>query len=207
MKIAVIGATGNAGSAITIEAVKRGHQVTAFVRKTVEIKDVNIVVKDVFDLTTDDIKGFDVVVNTFANHQKPELILDAATHLIHLLRGTKVRGVFMLGAASLENVTGNLLLEDLKSIPGSDEWINEPQHGFYELTFLRWIKDVDWVGFPPQSNFIVGEATKYELTHDKIVLDSEGNSHVTTGNMALAVLDELETPTIHQNRLSVTDAV
>lgn len=206
VKIAIIGATGNAGSAITTEADKRGHEVTAFVHSDTNISGIATITKDIFALTLADVKDFDVIINTFANHKQPELILDAATHLIHILRGTPVRAIFMLGAASLINTTGRQLLEDLKQLPESAAWINEPQHGCYELTFLSWVKDVNWIGFSPQSNFLVGEPTAYMLTQGKIVEDAAGQSHVTTGNMALAVLDELETPTTNQSRLSVSDA-
>jgi len=38
MKIALIGATGNAGSRILDEALRRGHHVTAFVRDARKLK-------------------------------------------------------------------------------------------------------------------------------------------------------------------------
>jgi len=39
MKIGIIGATGNAGSAIYQEAVQRGHEVTAIVRNEAKAKE------------------------------------------------------------------------------------------------------------------------------------------------------------------------
>ena len=67
MKIGVIGATGKAGSLILKEAIDRGHEVTAIVRDASKLNDRNVSVleKSIFDLTTDDVKQFDVVVNAF----------------------------------------------------------------------------------------------------------------------------------------------
>ncbi|EPR4929610.1 NAD(P)-dependent oxidoreductase, partial [Listeria monocytogenes] len=59
MKIGIIGATGRAGSRILEEAKNRGHEVTAIVRNAGKItqthKDINILQKDIFDLTLSDL--------------------------------------------------------------------------------------------------------------------------------------------------------
>nr|MCG0056567.1 NAD(P)H-binding protein [Escherichia coli] len=67
MKIGVVGATGKAGSFIVKEALNRGHDVTAIVRDAskVEEKDGRTLEKDIFDITANDIEGFDAVVNAF----------------------------------------------------------------------------------------------------------------------------------------------
>ncbi|KZN96073.1 hypothetical protein AZI98_10735 [Aeribacillus pallidus] len=54
MKIAVIGATGKAGSLIVKEAKERGHDVTAIVRNASKVTDVPAVEKDIFDITSED---------------------------------------------------------------------------------------------------------------------------------------------------------
>lgn len=67
MKIGIIGASGKAGSLILKEALTRGHDVTAIVRDEakVQIQGASVLEKDVFDLKSEDIKGFDVIVNAF----------------------------------------------------------------------------------------------------------------------------------------------
>ncbi|SDP73475.1 hypothetical protein [Selenomonas ruminantium] len=65
MKIAVVCANGKSGKLIVKEAVDRGLDVTAVVRgenKSVATKTIS---KDLFDLTIEDLKGFDVVVDAF----------------------------------------------------------------------------------------------------------------------------------------------
>lgn len=66
MKIGIIGATGNAGRALYAEAVKRGHEVTAMVRKpdrarTLLGPHVAVLAKDAFDLVSDDLRGFEIM--------------------------------------------------------------------------------------------------------------------------------------------------
>ena len=73
MKIAVVCANGKAGTLITKEAVERGLDVTAIVREENKTVAQNVIIKDLFDLTTEDLAGFDVVVDAFGAWAEPEL--------------------------------------------------------------------------------------------------------------------------------------
>ncbi|HET9895877.1 MAG TPA: NAD(P)H-binding protein [Streptosporangiaceae bacterium] len=94
MRIGIIGRTGNAGRALCAEAVNRGHQVTAIVRNPDTAAallgpGVAALAKDAFDLAGDDLRGFDVIIDTFSiapsqAYQHPDL----AARLVALLRGT-----------------------------------------------------------------------------------------------------------------------
>ena len=104
MKIAIIGASGKAGSLILKEAVTRGHEVTAIVRDASKLEDQNVAVieKTILDLTSDDVKNFDVVVNAFgAPLGEEQAHVDAGHALIEALKGTNTRGVIVGGAGSL----------------------------------------------------------------------------------------------------------
>ena len=65
MKIAVICANGKAGKLIVKEAVDRGLDVTAVVRGENQTAAQKVLQKDLFDLTADDLKDFDVVIDAF----------------------------------------------------------------------------------------------------------------------------------------------
>ena len=68
MKVAVIGATGKAGRLIAKEAKSRGYEVTAVTRPSSIGRledDYPVIAKDIFDLTSEDFRGFDVVVDAF----------------------------------------------------------------------------------------------------------------------------------------------
>lgn len=72
MKIAVICANGKAGQLITKEAVNRGLDVTAIVRGENKSAAKKVITKDLFDLTAEDLKGFDAVVDhSVHGHLKP----------------------------------------------------------------------------------------------------------------------------------------
>ncbi len=76
------------------EAVSRGHQVTAIVRDASKLQDKNVAVieKNIFDLTSDDLKTFDVVVNAFgAPLGEEQAHVDAGHALIEAIKGTNTR--------------------------------------------------------------------------------------------------------------------
>ena len=104
MKIAVVAAAGKAGRKIVREAADRGMDVTAFVRTASEIDGAHTtVVRDIFDLTAEDLAGFDAVVDAFGAWT-PETLPQHSTSLAHLcdiLSGTDVRLLVVGGAGSL----------------------------------------------------------------------------------------------------------
>lgn len=66
MKIAVVCASGRAGKLIVEEAISRGHEVTAVVRDPDKAPQATkVIVKDLFDLTFDDIKDCEVIIDAF----------------------------------------------------------------------------------------------------------------------------------------------
>lgn len=84
--------------------------------------DVAVLAKDAFDLVSDDLTGFDAVIDAFsAAPAQAYRHLDLAARLVSLLRDTQTpRLVFIVGAGSL--ATGqdhHLLIEDLRRSPGA----------------------------------------------------------------------------------------
>src|SRR5690606_1041547 len=104
-KIAVIGASGKAGSRIAKEAADRGHRVTAIVRDRSKIADprFQIVEKDIFRLTAEDLVPFDAVVNAFgAPPGREQQHVEALGVLIRTLAGaSRTRLIVIGGAGSL----------------------------------------------------------------------------------------------------------
>ncbi len=210
MKIAIIGATGMAGTALYKESVSRGHEVTAIVRhkdKAVSLlgDGVKVIDKDVFELTNFDLKGFDVIVNAFATAPaKAYLHLDLAAKLVSLFRETNnPRLFFILGAASLLDDNGKLFLDTLKTVPDAASWISIPTEAYKTLNFLRSIENANWVGVSPSAEFVAGEATVPVLGKDHLLTSSNGKSVVTNGTMAVAILNEIENPQFICTRFTV----
>lgn len=91
-KVAVVCAAGKQGKLLVDEAVSRGYAVTGFVRGNAKVENVQAktVVKDLFDLTKDDLSGFDVVIDAFGAWAPEVLPLHRTLlkHLCDILSGT-----------------------------------------------------------------------------------------------------------------------
>ena len=216
MKIGIIGATGMAGQDIFREAVKRGETTVAIVRDGAKAREMfgdqaQIIEKDAFDLTATDLAGFDAIVDGFGT--SPD---QAHTHndLVRQLvvaapssSGQSPRLLFILGAGSLTNpATGELALEDIRQVPGSEHWIAIPIAALEQLEYLRTVDTAEWVGISPQMTFAPGPATVPQLGKDHVLNDAQGQSHTSAGTMAVAVLDELQNPKHYNTRFTVCDA-
>ncbi len=212
MKLAIIGAAGTAGSAIYKEAVKRGHEATGIVRNAERAKealgnDASLLVKDAFELQRDDLAGFDVVINAFATEpSKAYLHVDLTAKLIAQFRETlQPRLFFILGAGSLLDANEQPFVETLKSLPEAEAWISIPVNQFKQLEFLRSVDNVDWVGVSPSAEFLEGESSNPVIGKDHLLTAADGKSHTTNGTLAVAILNEIETPTINRSRFTVSD--
>lgn len=214
MKIMVLGGGGRAGQAIVQEAVKRHHDVTVVTRDARSSQarvpaGVAVLERAPLALTPEDVAGYDAVVDAVGipwGSGHGYLHLDIAAHVIALLRGQKTRAVFILGSASLAMPgQDHPAIEDFPEVAASQPWYDGARYQYYEWQYLRWVDNVDWVAFSPGEAFMTGPASGYQLGADTLLLDATGQSHVTTGNMALAILDQLEQPTAHQKRLAVAD--
>ncbi len=213
MKITIIGATGMAGKEVVSEALKRGHQVTAIGRNSEKLAGLgqdaklSTLAKDAFKLTFDDLKDSDIIVDAFAARpDQAYLHVDLATKLIAMFRGQKQRLIFILGAGSLH--TGDdhhLFVHDMEKNPKVQAIIEVPRNQFAELTFLKTVRNVDWTGVSPAINFHPGAAKEKLLGKDDLLFNEKGVSETSAGTMAVAILDEIETPAHHQERFTVAD--
>ena len=103
MKIAVICANGKQGKLIVKEAIARNASVTAVVRGENHSAATNAIKKDLFDLTIDDLEGFDVVIDAFGAWTEETLPLHSTSlkHLCDLVSGKETRLLVVGGAGSL----------------------------------------------------------------------------------------------------------
>ena len=189
MKVAVLGASGRAGSEITKELAARGHTVTAIARKPEAIPSapgVTAVAGDASDAAAlpDLIKGSDAVISA--------LHFDVPADAI--LAELKTAGVPRLlvtgGAASLEVAPGVLLI-DTPAFP--EEWKPLAVGGLDFLKALRGETEIDWTFFSPAALFEPGERTgQYRLGTDRLLTDDAGVSRISFADYAIAMVDELE---------------
>lgn len=206
MKIAVICANGKAGQLITKESVNRGLDVTAVVRGENKSAAKNVIVKDLFDLTADDLKGFDAVVDAFGAWA-PDVLPQHSTSLKHLcdiLSGTDTRLLIVGGAGSLYvNAEHTVRVMDGPDFPDMFKPLAAAQGKALEE--LRTRNDVKWTFISPAGDFRPdGERTgKYILGGEELVLNSKGESVISYADYAVAMVDEIVGGNNIHKRISV----
>jgi uncharacterized protein len=207
MKIGIIGASGKVGSLILKEAVSRGHQVTAIVRDKSKLKDTNVAVleKNILDLTQDDVKQFEVVVNAFgAPLGEEQAHVDAGHALIEAVKGTDTRIIVVGGAGSLyvdENKTVRLI-----DTPEFPDFVKPTAKGQgRNLQELQTTTDITWTFLSPSAFFDAeGKRTGfYKSGKEHLLVNSKGESYISYADYAIAVLDEIENPQHINERFTV----
>lgn len=206
MKIAVAAANGKAGKLIVEEAVKRGMDVTAIVRGVNKTVAPKAVVKDLFDLTREDLSGFDVVVDAYGNWTPDavDLIPAATVHMAKALAGTDTRLLVVGGAGSLYvDPEHTKTVVDVTPFPEAAMPVVNG-HG-KALAQLREFTDVNWTYVSPAGDFQAdGERTgKYILGGEELVLNSKGQSVISYADYAIAMVDEIESGKHVKERISV----
>ncbi|TZG36661.1 NAD(P)-dependent oxidoreductase [Agrobacterium sp. B1(2019)] len=199
-KIALIGASGNAGSRILKELSDRGHQVTAIARNPEKIASLpNVVAKkgDVFDQAglSELLKGHDAVISSV--HFTAS---DPAT-LIEAVRASGVQRYLVVGGAgSLEIAPGKRVV-DLPDFPTA--YKAEATKGAEFLDRLKQEKQLDWTFLSPSAEFVPGERTgKFRIGRDNLLSNGEG-SRISFEDYAIALVDEIEKPQHSRQRFTV----
>lgn len=195
MKIAVVCANGHAGQLITKEAVDRGMDVTAVVRGENKSAAPHDITKDVFDLTSDDLAGFDAVVDAFGAWT-PETIPGipaAMKHLADIVAGTDTRLLVVGGAGSLFVNPEHTVTVDMGPDFPEDWKPLSAAHG-EGLADLRSRTDVKWTYVSPAADFQAagGRTGSYILGGEELRLSEDGVSEVSYADYAIAMVDEIE---------------
>lgn len=206
MKIAVICANGRVGKLIVKEAVDRGLDVTAVIREENRTVTKNVIQKDLFDLNSADLEGFDVVVDAFGAWKEEELPNHSKSlkHLCDILSGQKTRLLVVGGAGSLYvNPEHTAVVSDGPDFP--PQFLPLARAQGKALTELRERNDVQWTFISPAGDFQAeGERTgKYILGGEELVLNSKGESVISYADYAIAMVDEIVNGNNIQKRISV----
>lgn len=207
MKIGVIGATGKAGSRIAAEAKSRGHEVTAIVRNAAKLEDksLSVLEKDVFHLTSEDLKVFDVVVNAFgAPLGQEHLHVDAGRVLIEAIKGTVHTRLIVVGGA------GSLYVDEAKTVkvidtPDFPDFVKPTAaNQAKNLEDLQKSEGIKWTFVSPSAIFAIGKRTgAYQTGKDNLLVNSKGESYVSYEDFAVAIVDEIEHPKHLNERFTV----
>ncbi|MGE7992370.1 NAD(P)-dependent oxidoreductase [Pseudomonas sp. NPDC089554] len=200
-KIAIIGATGRAGSQLLEEALRRGHEVLAIARNPSALQGragVTVKALDVNDgaALQAALSSVDAVLSAaqFATLE-PEAIIAPAKH-------AGVGRLLVVGGA------GSLLLPSGQRVIDSpdfpEEYKAEANGGVRFLEALRQETGLDWSFLSPSAEFFEGERTgQYRLGKDHLLIAEDGNSSISFADFAIAMLDELEQPAHSRQRFTV----
>jgi len=209
MKIAVVAANGKAGMLIVKEALDRGHEVTAIVRGENKSAAPSALIKDVMELSMDDLKDFDVVVDAVGawTPETVNIVPEAAKHLAGVLAGSDVRLVVVGGAGSLfVNPEHTQTVLDVTEFPAEALPVVEAHQ--VALDELRTYADTKWTYVSPAGEFVAdGERTgEYILGGEELTLNSKGESTISYADYAIAMVDEIEKGDHIKERISVVSA-
>lgn len=205
MKIAVVCANGKAGKLIMQEAMERGLDVTAVVRGENRTVAKQVIKKDLFDLTADDLKDFDVVIDAFGAWT-PETLPQHSTSLKHLcdiLSGSSIRLLVVGGAGSLY-VDPAHTAQVMDGVDFPDMFKPLATNMGKALDELRARSDVKWTYISPAADFQADGAKtgKYILGGEELTLNGKGESVISYADYAIAMVDEAISGEHIQERIS-----
>ena len=206
MKIAVVCANGKAGKLIVEEAVNRGMEVTAIVRGENKTIAPRAIIKDLYDLTAEDLADFDAVVDAFGAWV-PETLPQHSTSLKHvcdILSGTTTRLLVVGGAGSLfVNPEHTATVSEGPDFPDAFKPLAAAMGE--ALNELRERNDVRWTYISPAGDFQAdGERSgEYLLGGEELTLNERGESIISYADYAIAMVDEIEKGNHIQQRISV----
>ena len=211
--VLLIGATGFVGSAVLNELVSRGHKVTAVVRnieKVAKSELVDAVKEDVaiVDAIAKLAEGKDAIISAYnpgwTNPDIAALISENYPKILSAAKKSGVERLLIVGGAGTLFCAPGLRVVDSGAIPAEIMGGVRPLGDFYLNTLMN-ENDIDWVFFSPAGVFDQeGKKTgNYRLGKDDLIVDGEGNSHISVQDYADAMVNELEKPAHHKERFTI----
>ena len=192
MNLAIVGSTGNIGSRVLDEALRRGHKVTATSRdpaKLVARPNMSAKAASTADVAglAGILRGHDAAIISLKwNEADIHAVLDA------IRRAGVKRCLFVIGAGSLLRKDGRTHFDHM-----AEKGIQPPTSKPAALAFeeMKKATDLDWTAISPAASIQPGERTgKFRLGLDHLIEDDKGQSLISREDFAIAILDEIESP-------------
>jgi hypothetical protein len=209
-RISVLGGTGYGGGAVVREAARRGHEVTAFSRKAPQdpVPGVTYVAGSALDRDIlEQAAEADVVFEALSPRgDMVGKVEDVFTQLLVVAQKSGARLGVLGGVSSvLVSVDGPRLF-DVSTPP--PEVLPEVELGLFKLEALREAPEtLDWFYVSPAAEFGAWvpsvETGSYRTSDDVLLTGPDGKSEISAGDLAIAVLDEIEEPAHHRVRFHV----
>ena len=211
--VLLIGATGFVGSAVLNELVSRGHKVTAVVRNIEKVAKGELLDAVKADVANVDAiaklaEGKDAIISAYnpgwTNPDIATLISENYPKILSAAKKSGVERLLIVGGAGTLFCAPGLRVVDSGAIPEEIMGGVRPLGDFYLNTLMN-ENDIDWVFFSPAGVFDQqGKKTgNYRLGKDDLIVDAEGNSHISVQDYADAMVNELEKPAHHKERFTI----
>ena len=192
MNIVLAGATGNIGSRVLDEALRRGHRVTGLSRDPAKLaarEGLQAKKASTTEVTAfaDALRGHDAAILSVKwNENDVHRVLDA------LRKAGVKRCLFVVGAGSLLRSDGRTHFDHM-----AEKGIQPPtsKPAALALAEVQKVTDLDWTAISPPASIQPGERTgKFRLGRDHLLEDDKGKSEISREDFAIAILDEIEKP-------------
>jgi putative NADH-flavin reductase len=207
MNVVVYGATGNSGSEIVKELLRRGHKATAVSRKVDSIKAEQGVTAKADDLSDVNsiaaiVTGADAVVSAYAPPvDNTDAIVGVTEREIAAVKKAGAKRLLVVGGAGLLEVAPGVTLIKSGHLPA--EYLPIATSHEKALEVLR-KSDVSWTYLSPAAYFVPGERTgKFRLGTKELISDAKGESKISFADYAIALVNEIEKPAHERASFSV----
>lgn len=201
MKIAVIGATGKAGSRVVHELLARGHRVTGIARHPEALP-----AHSALTVRPGDARAPETLAPLLAGHDAvvsaTRFLQVEASLLIAAVKKAGVKRLLVVGGAGTLITASGQELVDTPGVPPTSK--DEALAGRAFLALLRADPDLDWTYLSPSGMFAPGERTgKFRLGLDHLLIAADGKAGISMEDFAIALADEIEHPRHSRRRFTV----
>jgi putative NADH-flavin reductase len=212
MKIALIGATGFVGASVWTELLARGHQVSALARTPNKIAaqdGLRVVQADVLDIqqVARAVAGHDAVISAhnpgWGEAQIHDLYLQGSAAIESGVQAAGVKRLLVVGGAGSLYVAPGMQLVDTPQFPAAYK-----QGALAARALLQKLQaesQLDWSFVSPPIALTPGPRSgKYRLGADDLMPGvGDQPAGITTADLAVAIVDEVETPRHIRKRFTV----
>jgi uncharacterized protein len=205
-RIVVFGACGRAGRQAVLEAVARGHQVTAVVRDPAQhlAEGASLVAGDVTD--ADSVAavsaGHDAAINAAGRTDvSPEqFFVDSAHALVNGLARAGVGRLLVIGIGTMLEASPGVALYETPGFPPEARDFSVGHAAELEV-FRAVVTGLDWLMIAPPPVFLSEEPRtgRYRIGGGQ-VLPADGFSYA---DLAVALIDEIDKPEHHRALVAV----
>jgi uncharacterized protein len=212
MKIAIIGASGFVGSYILKEALSRRHQVAALVRHPEKIQleheNLSAIRCDVFSIakTSQLLSACEAAISAYNPgwgnpNLYEEYMLGSRSILKAIKESTLKRVLFIGGAGSLELKPG-VQIVDTPQFPAKWKMGSLASRDF--LKILKNEIELEWTFISPALQLrSIKRTGTFQIGSNSPIFDENGNSEISTEDLAVATIDELENPKHVREQITV----